>query len=107
MLLLFARTVRHGFSNCVRMRSVVKGLGAVRSEAWHKSAMRGEGGRVHIDKRQRGGIEPLHVSMPRELKSRPSTSPTHSGPKPTAKNSETRDGEVTQSLLGCRSRATT
>ena len=32
-----------------------------------------------ISKRQRGGIEPLHVSMPRELKSRPSTSPTHSG----------------------------
>ena len=30
-------------------------------------------------KRQRGGIEPLHVSMPRELKSRPSTSPTHPG----------------------------
>ena len=30
-------------------------------------------------KRQEGGIEPLHVSMPRELKSRPSTSPTHPG----------------------------
>ena len=30
-------------------------------------------------KRQGGGIEPLHVSMPRELKSRPSTSPTHPG----------------------------
>ena len=30
-------------------------------------------------KRRRGGIEPLHVSMPRELKSRPSTSPTHPG----------------------------
>ena len=29
--------------------------------------------------RQRGGIEPLHVPMPRELKSRPSTSPTHPG----------------------------
>ncbi len=29
--------------------------------------------------RRRGGIEPLHVSMPRELKSRPGTSPTHSG----------------------------
>ena len=29
--------------------------------------------------RQRGGIEPLHVSMPRELKSRPGTSPTHPG----------------------------
>ena len=29
--------------------------------------------------RQGGGIEPLHVSMPRELKSRPSTSPTHPG----------------------------
>ena len=29
--------------------------------------------------RRRGGIEPLHVSMPRELKSRPSTSPTHPG----------------------------
>ena len=26
-----------------------------------------------------GGIEPLHVSMPRELKSRPSTSLTHPG----------------------------
>jgi len=26
-----------------------------------------------------GGIELLHVSMPRELKSRPSTSPTHPG----------------------------
>ena len=25
------------------------------------------------------GLEPLHVSMPRELKSRPSTSPTHPG----------------------------
>jgi hypothetical protein len=34
---------------------------------------------THIGKRQREGIEPLHVSMPRELKSRPSTSPTHSG----------------------------
>jgi len=32
-----------------------------------------------ISKRQRGGIEPLHVSMPRGLHSRPSTSPTHSG----------------------------
>jgi len=30
-------------------------------------------------KRQRGGIEPLHVSMPRGLKPRPSTSPTHPG----------------------------
>ena len=79
MLLLFARTVRHGFSNCVRMRSVVKGLGAVRSEAWHKSAMRGEGGRVHIDKRQRGGIEPLHVSMPPGRSSRPRAGPTHPG----------------------------
>ena len=29
--------------------------------------------------RRRGGIEPLHVSMPRELKSRPGTSPTHPG----------------------------
>jgi hypothetical protein len=29
--------------------------------------------------RQGGGFEPLHVSMPRELKSRPSTSPTHPG----------------------------
>jgi hypothetical protein len=32
-----------------------------------------------ISKRQRGGIEPPHVPMPRELKSRPSTSPSHSG----------------------------
>ena len=32
--------------------------------------------------RRRGGIKPLHVSMPRELKSRPNTSPTHSGPCP-------------------------
>ena len=31
--------------------------------------------------RRRGGIEPLHVSMPRELKSRPGTSPTHPGMK--------------------------
>ena len=30
-------------------------------------------------KRQRGGIEPLHVSMPHELKSCPSTSLTHPG----------------------------
>ena len=30
-------------------------------------------------KRPVPGIEPLHVSMPRELKSRPSTSPTHPG----------------------------
>jgi hypothetical protein len=29
--------------------------------------------------RRGGGIEPLHVSMPRELKSRPGTSPTHPG----------------------------
>jgi hypothetical protein len=29
--------------------------------------------------RQRGGIEPLHVSMPLELKSSPSTSLTHPG----------------------------
>ena len=29
--------------------------------------------------RRKGGIEPLHVSMPRELKSRPSSSPTHPG----------------------------
>ena len=29
--------------------------------------------------RQGGGIEPLHVSMPHELKSCPSTSPTHPG----------------------------
>ena len=37
---------------------------------------------VHCDKqeeRQEGGIEPLHVSMPHELKSCPSTSPTHPG----------------------------
>ena len=32
--------------------------------------------------RQGGGIEPLHVSMPRDLKSRPNTSPTHPGPTP-------------------------
>ena len=32
-----------------------------------------------FDFRQRGGIEPLHVSMPLELKSSPSTSPTHPG----------------------------
>ena len=30
-------------------------------------------------RRRRGGIEPLHVSMPHELKSCPSTSPTHLG----------------------------
>ena len=30
--------------------------------------------------RRRGGIKPLHVSMPRELRSRPNTSPTHPGP---------------------------
>jgi len=30
-------------------------------------------------KHQEGGIEPPHVSMPRELKSRASTSPTHPG----------------------------
>ena len=30
-------------------------------------------------KRQRGGSERLHVCMPRELRSRPSTSPTQSG----------------------------
>ena len=29
--------------------------------------------------RRGGGIEPLHVSMPHELKSCPSTSPTHPG----------------------------
>ena len=29
--------------------------------------------------RQRGGIEPLHISMPLELKSSPSTNPTHPG----------------------------
>ena len=39
------------------------------------AATQGEGN----EKRQGGGIEPLHVSMPRELKSRPSTSPTHPG----------------------------
>ena len=33
----------------------------------------------HHSIRRGGGIEPLHVSMPRELKSRPSTSPTHHG----------------------------
>jgi hypothetical protein len=32
-----------------------------------------------ISKHQRGGIEPLHVSMPRELRSCPSTSPSQSG----------------------------
>ena len=32
-------------------------------------------------KRRRGGIEPLHVSMPHELKSCPSTSLTHLGKK--------------------------
>ena len=30
-------------------------------------------------RRRRGGIEPLYVSVPRELKSRPSTSPSHPG----------------------------
>jgi hypothetical protein len=35
--------------------------------------------RNSLQKRRGGGIEPLHVSMPRELKSRPSTSPTHPG----------------------------
>ena len=30
--------------------------------------------------RRRGGIEPLRVSTPHELKSCPSTSPTHPGP---------------------------
>ncbi len=36
---------------------------------------------LHPDevKRRGGGIEPLHVSMPRELKSRPITSPAHPG----------------------------
>ena len=34
--------------------------------------------------RRIGGIEPLHVSMPRELKSRPSTSPTHPGRQATS-----------------------
>ena len=33
--------------------------------------------------RRRGGIEPLHVSMPHELRSCPSTSPTHLGNKET------------------------
>jgi hypothetical protein len=34
---------------------------------------------IPISKRQREGIEPLHVSMPRGTKSRPGTSPTRSG----------------------------
>ena len=34
---------------------------------------------LHLHWRRGGGIEPLHVPMPRELKSRPSTSPTHPG----------------------------
>jgi len=34
---------------------------------------------IPMSKRQRGGIEPLHVSMPCELKSCPSTSPRQSG----------------------------
>ena len=34
---------------------------------------------TQISQRQGGGIEPLHVSMPHELKSCPSTSPTHPG----------------------------
>ena len=40
---------------------------------------RAEGRHACNEKRRGGGIEPLHVSMPRELKSRPSTSPTHPG----------------------------
>ena len=32
-----------------------------------------------VSNRQRGGIEPLHISMPLELKSSPSTNPTHPG----------------------------
>ena len=34
---------------------------------------------LYLHGRRGGGIEPLHVSMPRELKSRPSTSVTHPG----------------------------
>ena len=36
------------------------------------------------NRRRRGGIEPLHVPMPQELKSCPSTSPTHPGRMATA-----------------------
>jgi len=37
-------------------------------------------------KREEGGIETLHVSITRELKSSPSTSPTHPGRMMVAKN---------------------
>ena len=39
----------------------------------------GGGTRGWAQKRRGGGIESLHVSMPRDLKSRLSTSPTHPG----------------------------
>jgi hypothetical protein len=39
--------------------------------------------------RRRGGIEPLHVSMPHELRSCPSTSPTHLGRARVKKRSNT------------------
>jgi len=47
----------------------------------HALKMEGSAGKHH-----EGGIEPLHVSIPRELKSRPSTSPTHPGRVLTATN---------------------
>ena len=51
-----------------------------RFSAGSSSPLLSRPGNWHAPKKRRGGgIEPLHVSMPRELKSRPSTSPTHPG----------------------------
>ena len=48
------------------------------SDNWTFHQHQWSSGRIGLNRRG-GGIEPLHVSMPRELKSRPSTSPTHPG----------------------------
>ena len=57
-----------------RSGAVVGVLGSSPKGPWIETTLRYWLTRCSRQKRQRGGIEPLHVPMPRELKSRPSPS---------------------------------
>ena len=79
MLILSARTAGMQFQSACTWDLWWNGLAQRGRRLENEEATRGRGNQARVEKRQRGGIEPLRVPMPRELKPRPSTSPTHSG----------------------------
>ena len=59
-------------------RPVANSLNTARNALLYTQASKRKA-KIEAFKWTAGGLDPLHVSMPRKLKSRPTTSPTHPG----------------------------